>query len=479
MMGGFLESGARNVWSFLAPIGILIISKRQYSLLTLAGFTTAFLYVISFPSKPSNFLPTDIATSLTGLNLALMFTFSFTIYYFLIRQIEMQNELEKEIIVAENIAKAKSNFMSIMSHEIRTPLNSIIGISEYLKEEMHDSELYEDVEILDFSSKALLELVNDILDYSKMEASKFNLEIQNFNLDQLLSGVLASFHQQAIQKKVLLTHYFGFSDQLILDSDPVRLGQILNNLLSNAIKFSPESEVNLMVSYQDSNLVVIVKDTGIGMTPKQLEFIFNRFAQADDSITRKFGGTGLGLAITKSLVQLFKGTIEVESIPDQGSTFKISIPIAQPKTMNSKEESTFDLSGFSILLVDDNLLNLKVSAKILERLKAKVSTVSSGEEAIQILEKKHFNLILMDLQMPELDGYQTSKVILKRFPMLKAPIVAFSAENKHEVLAKLKDCGIQGFIPKPFSRKNFEEVISELFKDDYSNLNLGTEDNTQ
>lgn len=460
-MGGFVESGGRSIWAFMAPVGALILWNDRKVYFTFVGFATLFGASIIFHFSVTEQLPSVVSTRLLLINLTGTCTFAFLCFYSFFKQIQGIHQAQKQVAIAEATAHTKSQFLSIMSHEIRTPLNSIIGMSEILLEENSDKQQIENLNILNFSSQNLLSLVNDILDYSKMEAGKVKLDSTPFGLNDFIQSTYFAFVPIARENNVDFNVSYQGDTGIFIEGDPARLGQIINNLISNAIKFSPLKSVDFMVRlYSNEILEIIVKDTGVGIPSHHLPNLFHQFSQADASISRKFGGTGLGLAITYGLVKLLKGSIDVVSQEGEGTQMTVNIPITttQPPTF---QEQPSDLNVFAkILVVDDNKLNLKVASKILSVNGHQVVTTTSGIEALAMVQQENYDLVLLDLQMPIMDGFQTSKEMRHVLPDKQIPILALSAESKEDVIEKVLDSGMQGFIQKPFNKKRLLSQIS-------------------
>ncbi len=381
---------------------------------------------------------------------------------------------------AEEASHAKERFLSTMSHEIRTPLNAIIGVSHLLKQSSLTPEQQDNVQILEFSANNLLSLINDILDMSKIEADKIELENIDFDLFNLLTGVYKTMQAKAEDK--------GLSFELELDEnlpvsiigDQVRLGQILINLTNNAVKFTEEGSVSIYVTVlEDAEEKVKIKfevqDTGIGIEEGMVNKIFEDFSQASSDTTRKYGGTGLGLSITKKLVELFGSDIKVESKKGLGSTFSFDIwfekgPVflEEPKSDAQSQPHVIgekDLQGMQILVVEDNKFNQVIAKKFLTSWNANVEFAINGKVALEILEESRaFKLILMDIQMPEMDGYEATKAI-RSWPQpyyKEVPIIALSASTLLGEKDKAVAVGMNEYIMKPFNPDNLYSKIATL-----------------
>ena len=382
---------------------------------------------------------------------------------------------EEEIIAARkeaiSAAKAKSDFLSVMSHEIRTPLNAIIVMADMLVNEIDDPVHKENVEILNFSARDLLSLVNDILDYSKIEAGKLELESIPIKTREYLKNIVNTNMLKAQEKGIKMELDFDKNIPEEIIGDPLRLGQILKNLISNAVKFTQKGGVTLIVKQisrdeETSKIYFGIKDTGIGIHADKIDSLFEVFTQASSETSRKFGGTGLGLAIVKSLLFMHNSRINVESKPEEGSLFHFEIDFPYEKTIQPKIEpvpeklDALSLKGYNIMLVEDNVMNIMVAKKIFEKWDCKLNIAEDGYIAMQKATSHDFDIILMDLQMPGIDGFETTKKLRKLSDYYsKVPIFALSAAAPEEVIGKVKESGLNEMITKPFNPKQLYGII--------------------
>jgi len=371
---------------------------------------------------------------------------------------------------AEDATKAKSQFLSMMSHEIRTPMNAIIGLSNLLLQEKPRQDQLESLNLLKFSGENLLTIINDVLDFSKIEAGKIDLEIIDFDLKALVQNVAQMLQHRAEDKGISIFAKYDETLPAIFRGDPVRISQVLANLASNAIKFTERGYVELLVeqkSIADKGYEIYfhVKDTGIGIAPGKLDLIFESFSQANSDTTRKFGGTGLGLTITKKLLELMESDVKVTSSEGLGSTFSfvLILPGGELKAPEPKEsQSHVSLEDLNVLLVEDNRVNQIVATRFLSQWGLKVEIANHGKEAIEMIVSKKYQIVLMDLQMPELDGYQASKIIrdMSEEYFRQVPILALTASAMLDTKEKVGAAGMTDFISKPFQPEELKGKIA-------------------
>lgn len=389
----------------------------------------------------------------------------------------IQKELEESKEKAERASNAKAQFLSTMSHEIRTPMNAVIGMSNLLLDEKLTDKQREYLNTLKFSSDNLLNLINDILDFSKIEAGRVEFENIEFNLRHLINGIKESNSYMAMEKGIAMKMKWQNNLPEVLIGDPTRLAQILNNLTGNAVKFTESGGVTinttLVAEKKDSFVIQFdVVDTGIGISEKNLDTIFDSFTQSDIFVTRKYGGTGLGLTITKQLVDLQKGKIAVSSHIGEGSTFSVQLRFGKPKSKIISKSTTSqggeNLENIRILLVEDNQINQFVAVKFLDKWKCQYDIAENGEIALDYLSQSSYDLILMDLQMPVMDGYDATREIRNEQSKYyrDIPIIALTAGSILEVQNEAFEIGMNDFITKPFNPDELYAKIKKHLKAD-------------
>jgi CheY-like chemotaxis protein/two-component sensor histidine kinase len=377
---------------------------------------------------------------------------------------------------AEMATKAKQQFLSNMSHEIRTPLNAILGMTDLLLMENPDKEQEDLLQNIRFSGKNLLVLINDILDISKIEEGKIILENTRFNILRLLNNIDHAFQIRASEKKLEFHLKMDHGIPEELNGDQFRLSQVLNNLLENALKFTEKGKIELLVKNNGNKdkkvyLKFSVKDTGIGISEEEKARIFERFEQASSDTTRKYGGSGLGLTITRNLLELMNSEIRIDSEPGKGTEFYFDLvfPIAETDKAvlpmdEIPQEDIHQLNGGNhVLLVEDNELNMKVARKFLEKWNFVVELAENGDEALQKCAKSEFDLILMDLHMPVMDGWEaTSKIRKLQQPYARTvPIIALTADVMIDDQKKFNAVGFSDYISKPFNPAELKKKIGK------------------
>lgn len=386
-------------------------------------------------------------------------------------QKHLEEELKIAKLKAEDSSKAKESFLATMSHEIRTPLNAIVGITDLMQ---LDPKLRnkENLDTLSFSAKNLLALITDILDLTKIDAGKIQLSNNKIDLKQLINGIFQTFRPACEEKNIELILNVNNSVPDIIIGDELRLSQILNNLISNAVKFTPKGFVKINVdskpiSNDKIRLLFKIFDSGIGLKKSKIESIFNAFEQADKSIVRQFGGTGLGLNITKKLIELQGGSINVESKLNIGSVFSFYIDYEVAKTTKKEQENknrsntqkNFKPIDKIVLLVEDNIANQKVAVSYLSHWGLQWEIANNGREALDLLRNKSYDLAIIDLFMPIMDGFETIKRIRKNKELNNLPLIALTASAEISLMDKAVTLGADRCLTKPFNSQQLHDTI--------------------
>ncbi len=503
---GFVASlfAAAGIWSFLAAWAILVFGTGWAGLMALT--TTMVICCTSLLVYAQNlrviygyafvmFAPT--AGSLLALggreaHLTLLSIVAFVLFFvFQGRQSHRQYwqartntklveiraaELETARNLAESANHAKSDFLANMSHEIRTPMYGIVGSTEQLLKADLTARSREYVETVSISASVLLDLIDDVLDFSKIEAGKLTLQSVWFDLAGVADRLVEMFASRAAAKGVALELEIADGTPGRLRGDPARLLQVLINLVGNAVKFTDHGRVTVSIAPRGigdgrNRICFQVTDTGVGIPPELQDHLFDAFTQADSSATRRFGGTGLGLAISQRIVELMEGEIEFRSKLGSGSSFFFTVPLKRRGTDEITQEVAFDVlhrvglarrprRSFRILLVEDNPVNQMVASRQLELLGYRADTADDGREALAVLEKTDYDLVLMDCQMPELDGYQATRRIRRRETGKKhTPIIAMTAHAVKGDREKCLAAGMDDYMSKPFRESDLEAML--------------------
>ena len=405
-------------------------------------------------------------------------TGSIGVHYDLTARKQLETELAEAKHVAEHARLAERQFLANMSHEIRTPMNAVIGMTHLLYETKPTPLQKEYLDSLRFSADSLMGIIDNVLDLSKIEAGELEFEEKGFNLEQLLKSLQRTFQFKVREKAISVTMDFDHTIQNLVIGDPTRLNQVLTNLLGNASKFTEKGTIGVRAKLLNSTpesytIEFRVHDTGIGIPRDKLNDIFQNFKQANVQITRKYGGTGLGLTIVKQIVEMQGGTIRAESTEEEGSNFIFTLPLKNSGILTTEVADNSDLiytdtrqflKTLNILVVEDNTMNQKLITKILDLWECRYDVAKNGLEAIVAADQKVFDLILMDIHMPEMDGCEAASLIRKEVknPNRQTPIIALTAAALLEEKKRALESGMNDFLTKPFSPRMLEDCVLHL-----------------
>ncbi|MBF0389992.1 MAG: PAS domain S-box protein [Desulfamplus sp.] len=480
------EAMGKNLHYLIAPARYIPLHQEAFKFFRETGQGTALGKIVAVEAKRKDGVEISIELSLSSINLA-------DGWYAvgIIRDTTERKLAEAEIIKAkeeaESATRAKSEFLANMSHEIRTPMNVIIGMSRLIKDTALNSEQIQYVDMLSHSSEILLSLIEDILDFSKIEAGKVELESIEFDLSELVSKIVDILRIKASEKALGLNCNIDNAVPRFLKGDPNRLRQIILNLINNAVKFTNTGEITITIKPliqrvvdkpqnkdgsdidKDGYITILfeIKDSGIGIPQDRLDKLFQPFSQADTSTTRKFGGTGLGLVISKRLVELMSGDIWVESEYEKGTIFRFTAQFDEAEgsnshicELNSSEIiSDKEIASLRVLIAEDNAFNQILALKVLEKMGICADVASNGIEAVNSVVTNNYDVVLMDIQMPEMDGIEATKLI--RDKGFDIPIIAMTANVTTEDREKCIASGMNGYLSKPFDP---DKLLSLLIK---------------
>ena len=469
---------------FMIILSSFYLINRSFGIIySIFAIIPAIIYLLGGESiRLTGMVPNELGSPAYEITVILNFV-TIVIAHYLFHQALSNSVTEKELLneqlkiavdEANRAAQSKSDFLSIMSHELRTPLNSVIGMAELLKEESQSPEQKENLNILNFSAVSLHTLINDILDFNKLGSEKLQLETVSVNLHHLLRDICAGLRIQAEEK--------GLDLNLNLDpeikntpvlTDPTRISQIIYNLAGNAVKFTAEGNITVELkvnSDDDQNLIIgfAVSDTGIGISKEKQTLIFEPFIQASTSTTRNYGGTGLGLAIVRRLLNLFNSTIYVESSESEGSKFWFEITFEKDlkpaSAIAEQNEIDYDLGNLKVLVVEDNPINSLLLKKIFEKWHNVPDFAKDGYEALAKVSVHSYDLVLMDIHMPLLDGYETTRQIRNLPDPIKSrlPIIALTASVSNKLSERIRVAGMNDYLSKPYKSKELYLKLQEI-----------------
>jgi len=448
----------------------------------MAGLAAAPLVGIELPVLPlpphTTFLSTALAMVLvagtTGM-LARSQRKQLQLYQTAVGELRATNEeLARTSARAEAASEAKGAFLASMSHEIRTPMNGVLGMTQLLADTELSPEQARMLQTLDRSARHLLRVIDDVLDVSKLDAGRIELDERPLEVRRLLSEVVDLFRPRADSANLFLALDVGEDVPEAVVGDDVRIRQVLINLVGNALKFTESGGVRVRVQQltrlsQRAALRFEVVDTGIGIAPDAIEHLFDRFTQAEPGTTRRFGGTGLGLAIVKGLVEAMGGRLGARSTPGQGSTFwfELMLPVVGVESVTSDESSAFEgtqldterLAALRVLVVDDNVVNRTVAASMLQRLGHDPVVAEGGRHGLQILADEPVDLVLLDIEMPDLDGYETAQAIRQQPALQELPVVALTAHAMPQHVAQARAAGMNDHLAKPIIVDKLQRVL--------------------
>lgn len=470
------SGGVEFLLAFAIGLPFLLFSwKRERPLIFIFPFFTFLLWVGLVITDFNLFTQQKIDLQITKQIIypfSVISTFVLTIFqtsYFLYLNALFEGELKQKRLEALEALAAKAQFLSTMSHEIRTPLNAVVGLSYLLRDSNPKPDQIENIEALNYSGKSLLTLINDVLDFNKMEGGYVELESISTDL-KIIAKQIAKIHEPLCIKKGI-TFKIEIDDSIgSVLMDPARMNQVLNNLISNAIKFTDKGGVILKITnLSDTEDTCCLKfeiiDTGIGISEDNFHKIFESFSQANKNTSRLYGGTGLGLPIVKKIIQMMNSDIKLESIENEGSTFYFTLDLTKAKEEEHHDVKKLEMLPFhgeKILLVEDNEINVMVGKQILSRWNLNIEVAQDGAEAVEKVRNGNYDIVLMDIQMPVMNGYDASKEI--RTFNKDVPIIALSASVFVEVKDKIFECGMNGFVYKPFDPPDLYSKIASFLQ---------------
>jgi signal transduction histidine kinase/ActR/RegA family two-component response regulator len=449
----------------LATIFPVMLVKNYWRLFAVIIFASCTLLVpfADLPYDKAIWLRLSISNAVVAIMVLALVTY---LEQALVLSLDKSDEMNKALIREREANQTQSKFLATMSHEIRTPMNGILGLLEVMLSTNVSEQQRSHLEKIKYSGDVLHRVLNDILDFSKLTAGKLIIENVPINIDQLIIDTSAVFQSQAQFKGIELDFCVDNNVKPSLIGDPTRITQVMNNLVNNAIKFTDTGKVNigLAITYQTDTMQTLefcVSDTGIGIPNNSKERIFTAFTQADDSTARKFGGTGLGLKIAKNLVEQMGGQIWVNSVENVGSQFffTLSLIVSKEHPINKKavKHSRIQFTG-RVLVAEDNDINQVVAQQVLLSYGLKVDLADDGQQCIDALENAHYDLVFMDLHMPNIDGFEACSIIRKTHPDI--PIVALTAAVLKDEVQKALDVGMNSHLSKPIDHVQLKNILN-------------------
>ncbi len=382
-----------------------------------------------------------------------------------------QMELQRSFAAALEGTRVKTAFLANMSHELRTPMNAVVGLTDLLLRDELTQAQRENLETVRESSNGLLVLLDDLLDLSKIEAGAMRLDFVEFSVTEVMTLLERLLTPKAAAKHITLSIRGGEGLPAVLLGDPHRLTQVMTNLIGNSLKFTDSGHVTMTVTWEEPRLIIEVKDSGIGMTEEQLSDLFQPFTQVDTSATRRFGGTGLGLAIVRRLCELHRGDVQVTSELGKGSVFTARLryelgPALTTVAMRQKNQikPVLPIEGLRVLVAEDNRINQRVAERMLERLGATCHVVSNGAEVLAELAKNDWDVVLMDIQMPVMDGIEATKRIRALVKSSQPTIIALSANAMNEDKRSAEAAGVDAFLSKPLTLDALADALHRAYK---------------
>ncbi len=457
MHGGVGNSGI--LWLGTYPVLAFLLDGKRRGLYWSGLFNLAV--ILLYLAELNGIDLTPYSDELMQVAVASTLVMSVLLYIFEGMRQKLVDSLSEARSRAEAASIAKSNFLANMSHEIRTPMNGILGFSQILLREDLSTEGRKHAEIIQAASKSLLGLIDDVLELSKIEADKITLEPEPIELRQLVDEMVALFRHHAEEKGVQLDVLFDDQLPQWIETDPLRLRQILINLIGNALKFTPAGSVVLRLGQEEGELLIVLQDTGIGIAEDKLDVVFEQFSQADNTLSRQYSGGGLGLSIVRRLVGLMGGRIEVESQVEEGTTFWLRLPMREvmaPDVLPASEALLPQSFMARVLVAEDDAINRMVVSRFLSDFGCEVECVENGQLATEAVERKEFDLLLMDLHMPQLDGVAATRKIRESNRQL--PIVALTADVLTMEREGCLAAGMNEVLSKPLQQEKLQQVLA-------------------